>query len=103
MEDVLSCQLKVTVRNTLFTIAKKNINVYPSIEITQFDSSLELGHPASFETSILANNEDTDEMQQNAAFHQGLKCLDRSTSSFRNSKLCHLAMYMYNELPQVIV
>ena len=38
-------------------------------------------------TGILANSEDPDEMQQNAAFHQGLYCLlrlDRNTSYFRN-------------------
>ena len=37
-------------------------------------SLLYTGNPI---TSILANSEDPDEMQHNAAFHQGLHCLKR--------------------------
>ena len=34
---------------------------------------------------ILANSEDPDEMQHNAAFHQGLHCLLRSTFRDRST------------------
>ena len=35
----------------------------------------------------LANNEDTDEMQHNAAFHQGLHCLLRLTQIHHNLEI----------------
>ena len=37
--------------------------------------SINLFHSGNLQTGTLANSEDPDEMQHNAAFHQGLHCL----------------------------
>ena len=42
-----------------------------------FSFSLNPLYTGKHEMGILANSEDPDEMQHNAAFHQGLHCLQR--------------------------
>ena len=48
--------------------------VYISPEISPFVNAFYIGNPI---TGTLANSDDSDEMQHNAEFHQGLHCLLR--------------------------